>query len=308
MKDLVVKDNALINASYNLDLVEQRLFLLAIIEARQTGKGINANDALSIHASSYIENFKVEKHTAYEVLKDACKVLFERRFTYQSLTEKGNLKTTHSRWVSEISYIDNEATVSLVFSPAVVPLITRLEERFTSYELKQVSQLTSRYATRLYELLIAWRSTGKTPIFEMQEFRQQLGVAPEEYTRSDNFKRRVLEIAISQINTFTDITVKIEQHKKGRSIIGYSFSFKQKPSVKNANPKGTGQLELLNQITDKQILLFSTKLAHEPSFASKYSEAGESYEDFSSRIAVHLRDPKKVKEYTPYLKLLGFQQ
>ena len=60
MKDFVVKDNALINASYNLDLVEQRLVLLAIIEARQTGKGINANDALVIHASSYIENFGVK--------------------------------------------------------------------------------------------------------------------------------------------------------------------------------------------------------------------------------------------------------
>ena len=32
--ELIVKDNALINASYNLDLVEQRLILLAIIEAR----------------------------------------------------------------------------------------------------------------------------------------------------------------------------------------------------------------------------------------------------------------------------------
>ncbi|MFN7100855.1 MAG: RepB family plasmid replication initiator protein, partial [Flavobacterium sp.] len=31
MKDLIVKDNSLINASYNLDLVEQRLILLAII-------------------------------------------------------------------------------------------------------------------------------------------------------------------------------------------------------------------------------------------------------------------------------------
>ena len=42
MRDLVVKDNALINASYNLDLVEQRLILLAIVEARESGKGINA--------------------------------------------------------------------------------------------------------------------------------------------------------------------------------------------------------------------------------------------------------------------------
>ena len=36
--ELVVKDNALINASYNLDLVEQRLILLAIVEARNQGK------------------------------------------------------------------------------------------------------------------------------------------------------------------------------------------------------------------------------------------------------------------------------
>ena len=37
-KELVVKDNVLIEASYNLDLVEQRLILLAIIEARESGK------------------------------------------------------------------------------------------------------------------------------------------------------------------------------------------------------------------------------------------------------------------------------
>ena len=46
MSDLIVKDNALMNASYNLDLVEQRLILLAIVEARESGKGINANDLL----------------------------------------------------------------------------------------------------------------------------------------------------------------------------------------------------------------------------------------------------------------------
>ena len=38
MSKLVVKDNALMNASYNLDLVEQRLILLAIVEARESGK------------------------------------------------------------------------------------------------------------------------------------------------------------------------------------------------------------------------------------------------------------------------------
>ena len=83
MKDLVVKDNALINASYNLDLVEQRLILLAIVEARESGKGINANDPLEVHAESYINQFGVVRQTAYQALKDACKSLFARQFSYQ---------------------------------------------------------------------------------------------------------------------------------------------------------------------------------------------------------------------------------
>ena len=52
MSELIVKDNALMNASYNLDLVEQRLILLAIVEARESGKGINANDPLTVHAKA----------------------------------------------------------------------------------------------------------------------------------------------------------------------------------------------------------------------------------------------------------------
>ena len=38
MSELIVKDNALMNASYNLDLVEQRLILLAILEAGNQAK------------------------------------------------------------------------------------------------------------------------------------------------------------------------------------------------------------------------------------------------------------------------------
>ena len=56
------------NASYNLDLVEQRLILLAIIEARESGKGINANDPLTVHAESYINQFGVHRVTAYQAL------------------------------------------------------------------------------------------------------------------------------------------------------------------------------------------------------------------------------------------------
>ena len=300
MKEIIVKDNALINASYNLDLVEQRLILLAIIEARETGKGINANDALEVHASSYINHFNVEKHTAYTVLKQAADDLFERRFSYQFTNTNGNNEYVKSRWVSEIRYVENEALIKLIFAPSVVPLITRLEQHFTSYELKQVRQLSSRYAIRLYELLIAWRSTGKTPIFELTEFRNQLGIADDEYKRMELFKRRVLEVAISQVNDFTDIVVKYEQHKKGRTISGFSFDFKQKQERRKIDIKKS-------VLSDKQLDLFANKLAYDSAFSSQFSEPGESYDNFAKRIKEQLKDPVNLDKYLEYLDSLGLK-
>lgn len=91
MSELIVKDNALIQASYTLDTVEQRLILLAIAEARETGHGITENSLLEVHASSYINTFNVEKHTAYTVLRDASKSLFDR-VTYHDINPKtGNM-------------------------------------------------------------------------------------------------------------------------------------------------------------------------------------------------------------------------
>ena len=305
---LIVKDNALINASYNLELVEQRLILLAIIEARENGKGINANDPLTIHASTYIQTFNVEKHSAYMSLKEACKSLFARQFSYSEINKNGNLTQYTSRWVSKIGYTKNEATVEIIFAPDVVPLITRLEEHFTSYELEQVAQLQSKYATRLYEILIAWRSTGKTPIFSIDEFRKQIGVIDSEYKIISNFKLRVLEPSIKQINDLTDITVSYEQHKKGRTITGFSFRFKQKQLAKKIESKRDPNTpDFFIKMTDSQRHLFANKMSEMPEM-SAYSQGTESYQQFAIRIADMLLQPKKFRELYPILEKAGFKE
>ncbi|MFU8928249.1 replication initiation protein RepM [Acinetobacter puyangensis] len=304
MKPLVVKDNVLINASYNLGLVEQRLILLAIIEARESNKGITANDPLVVHAESYISQFGVHRNTAYQALKDACDDLFARQFSYQRINQKGNLENYKSRWVSEIGYVDNEAVVKLIFAPAIVPLITRLEEQFTKYELQQVSQLSSAYAVRLYEILIAWRSLEKTPIIELEEFRQKMGVLESEYKRSDNFKKWVIEQSIQQINTYTDITAKYEQHKKGRSIYGFSFSFKQKKKVIEQKTK---EVNHFVKLTDSQINMFGNQLARLPELAH-LAFGNESYDALASRIKDMLEDAEQQKVLIPHLEKLGFKR
>ena len=54
-----------------------------------------------------------------------------------------------------------------------------------------------------------------------------MGVLDAEYQRMYDLKKYVLEPSLKQINEHTDITASYEQHKKGRTITGFSFKFKE---------------------------------------------------------------------------------
>ena len=312
MSELVVKGNALIEASYTLGLAEQRLILLAILEARETGQGIDHSSLLRVHAHAYAEQFSIDKGNSYQVLKDASKGLFDRYVTYHDKNPKnGNDRSFHCRWVDKIGYEKATGTVYMRFTADVVPLITRLEEQFTSYEITQVAGLDSGYAIRLYEMLIKWRSVGKTPMFELEKFRQQLGVELNQYKTMSNFKSRVLDPAIKQINQHTDITVKYEQHKQGRIITGFTFKFlvkvKTQKIIESKRDANTPDMLTQLKMTDKQRRMFADQLSKMPDL-SNYCKAGMDYKQFATQIENELLDESKYAFYIPYLDKLGFEQ
>ena len=305
---LVVKDNALINASYNLELTEQRLIMLAIINARESGQGITADSKLEIHASDYAKLFNVSIDASYKALREAVNNLFNRQFSYTAEYKRtGKIGVVRSRWVSRIFYVDDLALLEITFAPDVVPLISRLEEHFTSYQAKQVAHLTSKYATRLYEILIAWREVGKVPQIDISEFRNRLGLLDDEYTAMHNFKKRVLEPSIKQINEHTDITVSYEQHKKGRLISGFSFKLKQKQLAKKIEmDRDPNTPDFFIKLSDPQRHLFANKMSEMPEM-SQYSQGTESFQQFAVRIADMLLQPEKFRKLYPILEKAGFK-
>jgi plasmid replication initiation protein len=275
MAELVVKSNALIQASYTLGLVEQRLILMSIVGARESSEGITAETLLTIKAQDYAALFGVTKQTAYEALANAVETLFNRRATVDVYDKKRDrTRPMTVRWVTAMAYEEGEGSITLRFGHEVVPEIMRLEENFTSYELEQVAGLKSAYSVRLYELLIQWRSAGKTPVFEVGHFRNQLGVSDGEYPRMDNFKRFVLDHSVKQINDHTDIKATYEQHKSGRTITGFSFKFKQKSKpIEQVKPQQTKGSNPLSGVKDWEVFYQKHKL-----------NAAESMDEFSKRI------------------------
>lgn len=299
MSDLIVKSNRLVQAIQTLSLAETRLLQLAVIDARETGKGLSTDEPLELSAIRYAEAFNVITDTAYLALIEAEESLFKRQFTI--INEDGS--TTKSRWIQDANYRKGEGRILITLTRVVIDHVTKIdgfEQYFTSYHLQKTANFKSVYAIRLYELLMQWKSIDKTPIFYLEKFREQFGIGINEYSRIEAFKRRVLDIAVNQINDFSDITVTYEQHKKGRNILGFSFQFKKKKPVTTTENDSS-----VFQMTDSQRHLFANKLA-ELADMSKYSQGTESYGQFAIRISEMLTDKNKLKELMPYLKKVGF--
>jgi plasmid replication initiation protein len=280
-RDLVVKSNQLIQAVSNLSLVEIRLMQLAVVDARETGTGITTDTPLIIWANRYSKTFDVTLEAAYWALKEAARTLFDRQFTLYTIdTHTQKEKRITSRWVSQVAYVDDAAKLEIILAPAVVSEITRLESQFTRYYLEQTAPLTSAYAVRLYEQLIQWREAAKLPMFELDHFRQQLGLSNNELFRMSDFKKRVLDLAVSQINEHTDITVTYEQHKAGRVITGFTFSLKQKKQPKDV----TSQVKPKPKPSKNTDYDGIDALLKNNEWVSQHAQTGESWEDARARL------------------------
>ncbi|WP_180161142.1 replication initiation protein RepM [Acinetobacter sp. YH12064] len=302
---LVVKDNSLIDASFNLSLVEQRLMLMAIVEARELDK-LTPDTPIEVKATAYRDQYKTDKSEAYKQLADATKQLFNRQFSYLD-KYKGEDCITVARWVNRASYLNDNGAVVLYMSSEVISMISRLEANFTQYLLEQVSDFKSKYSIRLYELLIKYRDVGNSKKFEIVELRSKLGLEDNEYKLNAVFKRDVLDKAIKEIVNKTDIKIKYEQFKEGRVISHILFKISKKKDKKSKTGKDMNTIDMFADMTIKQALMFGDKLSRDIAFQNHYkANVGESIEDYSERIATMLMDGFYVKEWIQYLENVGF--
>lgn len=310
---MVSKSNTLIEADYTVTLVAQRVVILAIIEARDQGSMSEIGGIHRIKASDYEKHFDCDKTTAYRSLKSACESLHDSKYIWKSIDERGREKINHSSLVQRASYCEGGGYVEIMFGNDVIPHITRLSEQYTEYELKQIKDLSSTYALRIFELLMQWSSVGKTPTIKIEKLRSCLGVEEHQYKLMSDFKKRVLDHAVKEINEHTNITVSYDQQKDGRTITGFVFKFKVKPKPKalveskSESKRNADTPDIFHNMTDSQIATFSSKLANLPELGSN-APIGKSTAEFAAIIASELADESKQGKYMPYLEKMGYSK
>lgn len=212
--DLVVKHNNLIEAKYKLSLQEQKLILILASKIKKDD-----------------ENFKKQTFMVKE-LKDILELKGESYYQeFQKITEKLISKVLKIKnknrllqisFLSSAEYFHNEGKVELCFDEKLKPYLLQLQENFTKYQIKNVIQLNSVYAIRIYELCKQYEIL-KERVFILDELRDILGINKDKYKRYNDFKRKVLLQAQEEINTKTDLLIDFKEIKTGRKVTSIKF-------------------------------------------------------------------------------------
>jgi len=217
-KRLVVKSNFLIEASYKLSAIEQKIILSLATRIKKEDQEFQKYSFNLGELSTFIG---LNSNADYAYLQEVTRSLLSKVLI---LKNENSLLQTH--WFESVEYFEKTGTVTMRFSPELKPCLLHLKENFTKFQLKYAIQLKSRFSIRIYELLKQYESIGSRE-FLLSDLRTIIGVGPDEYPLYGNFKAKVLNVAKRELRAKTDLSFDFEEIKIGRSVGKIRFNISQ---------------------------------------------------------------------------------
>lgn len=225
---LVVKDNRLIqNVSrrkYELSVLEQKVlgFIISLIKPPQNAaEEPQYKYSFDVRLFCKVCGINYDSGKNYFNVKAALQKLSDNSFWIREGDDEVLL-----RWIESVRITKKSGKVTIRFSDEIAPYLFDMQEKFTQYELYQTLALKGTYSIALYELLKSHSFKGNITI-PMTDIRTYLCIA-DKYKDYRDFKKRVIEPSVSEINKYTDLNVKWEPYKQGRSYVAITFYIEKK--------------------------------------------------------------------------------
>lgn len=192
----------------------------------------------------------------YQQLREATEDMGSRMFAVEDNKEYRQI------WMfQEVKYIKGHGCFDIILSKSIRPYLFDLKDNFTSYQLHSALKLTSKYAKRIYQLASQWKDIGETKSYDLEEFKMMLGLKdphgkkPEQFERISDLKKKVLDVAVRQINENTEFEINYHLIKSGRSFQTVRFYINaQKPQqllIQFDKPVEETRLQKGRQILDE---------------------------------------------------------
>lgn len=107
--------------------------------------------------------------------------------------------------------------------------VVKNSHHWAAISLRAVMAMEGKYSVALYQMLALYvgrRQVSET--FKLDDLRLRLGVGPTTLVRWKDFRVRVLEPAVAEINHLTGFRVEWTEVKRGRAVSGVTFRWAKK--------------------------------------------------------------------------------
>lgn len=325
--DLIVMDNSIVKASYNLSVSEQRLLLSALAQIPKN-KQIDPKQAYYITRDDFVR-LGANADQATRDIRNATKDLMKKTLLIDT-----NAGILEFHWLSEVLRFDKNADARLklkypnqedykkyinglrkynlleslpigrhsddivarvVFDSRILPLLSELKDNFTQFLLNDVSGFGSVYSFRFYQMIMQFKSTGYCKV-SLDDLRYSLALF-EKYEATKDLRKWVIDTAVNEINEKTPYKVSYELLKTGRKFTHLELKFRQKlPSKKIATSRDHQTVDMFYSLSDSQIKTYSSILSKVHSISDLAEN--KDYQAFAIWIANILREPTSVRDET----------
>jgi plasmid replication initiation protein len=169
---------------------------------------------------------ELEKKMGKQLNRNTIKLIADGISRKPIRIDKGKGSFLTIGWVSSFEYYAKTGEMELCFDPKLKPYLLQLSSHFAKADIRQIFQLTSEYAKRIYTIFKQWQKVGKYTV-EVAEWQKILEV-PKSMNSYSNFKLKVLEPSKEQINKNTDLNVEYKEIKTGRKITHIEWTIEKK--------------------------------------------------------------------------------
>jgi len=216
---IVVQHNQLLQSTYRMGLTEQRI-LRTCVSSIQRNK-TNSRKFI-IDVNDYNKIFGTNEGS--KSLKLAASKLMQRSVTIDEPIEiDGRIWKDGGFFNFVSSAFFNGTEMKITLTEEIMAFLENMAGNHTNYVLNDIAQLKSQYSIRFYELFKQHLDLG-TRRLEVAEIRKMFNL-DEKYKKTGDFRRRIIEGAIDDINKNSPMNVSFKAKKRGRSIVAYEFTF-----------------------------------------------------------------------------------
>lgn len=233
----------------SLDVLDKQVRKSNILIQRARFSLTTQQQKIILYLISHIKPWDEEFHT-YELnaleFARVCGLEFKGGKDYTELKEQIKKMADKSMWLLRedgdteelIRWIENpkikkkSGIIQLRLNEALKPYLLHLKECYTEYQLIYTLHFRSCYSIRLYELVCSihfHKLEIYTRVYKLEDFKKLLDAT--NYKDYRDFRKRVLDKAVNEINEYSDKTITYEPITIGRKVVEIQLTITTKDAL-----------------------------------------------------------------------------